>query len=513
MTKKCRIKTPKKQENNPNDKIGEVKTIPDACGPAGTVGLYVKKYIPNNGEYEWKGEKGSCHYDGGHAGNEITCKFGCAKLGHCAIIGKRGTYARTKYLADPSKCCAEQPKNGAIHGKTCDPKYTTSNPTCRDAIRKKCGLNWNIFSNPVCQRYCREPNNQHWCRSTKESKCQSQDPFKHKYCKPFCETDPQWCDRRKQSVCDSTKSITNKNSGCQEWCKDNSSFCRSAIQGICTKDTIFHDNTCISFCSEPQNKEWCTMQKHAYCNKKENIGSETCQMWCMMEDNMGQCDQGMTEYCKDKKNKDKKICSCINSKATKWNPVCIDADCAGGGYQTNSMLTTTRSGCNIVDCSQYVELNDAKAGQSINLTASFKEKCGQTTEKNEEPTDSVSGNPRSINIETEADSIDSKVGQDYMNLDKETETNKDLNENKINKTNDEKKNDDVGKPKIDDSKFESSSSLDVSQSMTTPETDNSGLIVSILLILVVGGAVLFLINNKELVTADVEDPELTDSDV
>jgi hypothetical protein len=144
---------PEKAQNNPNDAINQVITINPGCGLAGTAENSLGKYIPDNGEYIWAGENGSCHYCSLDAGVEAAkCDSGCADISCCAIIGARGSYKRTKYLADPLTCCLQE--KATIGNLTCDPKYRSNTKSdCRSYLTEYCENTTN-FPEPICQSFC-----------------------------------------------------------------------------------------------------------------------------------------------------------------------------------------------------------------------------------------------------------------------------------------------------------------------------------------------------------------------
>ena len=99
----CSKQNPIQGVNDPNIKIGETRVIQQACGYAGTEGNSLNRYIPKNGEYEFVGNMGTCHFCGTPP-TAMTCSTGCAKSGCCAIVGNKGGYRRTSYKADPLQC-------------------------------------------------------------------------------------------------------------------------------------------------------------------------------------------------------------------------------------------------------------------------------------------------------------------------------------------------------------------------------------------------------------------------
>lgn len=341
----CQIHTPQKQPNNASAQIGERLEIAAGCGPAGTVSNYLKKYMPDNGEYSWDGEGslGSCHYPDTDPGKRMSCSAGCVN-GKCSTIGAKGHYKRTSYKANKIDCCKGL---GAVFGTignvTCDPDYRyPTSAKCKDMIKDDCNEGYNIFSKDYCQQYCTEPQHVEWCKNSKQSVCNSQTAIKN-------------------------------NDQCYDWCNENRELCSTGIRDYCTGTKLLKGNEsiCKNYCSDSKNRGWCKMQKKKHCNDT-NVESKECQTFCM--DNFGECDSGMANFCELYPSHP--FCSCIHSVVNKYNPLCIDADCEKTGYATNSMLTSKGDECMITDCSQYLEVKDVIAGKELNIVPSFSQQCG-----------------------------------------------------------------------------------------------------------------------------------------
>jgi hypothetical protein len=111
-----------------------------------------------------------------------------------------------------------------------------------------------------------------------------------------------------------------------------------------------------------------------YKHRRETCASEgkmsdTCLKWC--RDNGG-CDDAMIRYCGLSENFDSDICSCINSKARKYNPYCVDGHCIAKGYVTDSM----RQQCPAVtDCSVFYDLKNIGAGVNFS-DSTIEQRCG-----------------------------------------------------------------------------------------------------------------------------------------
>lgn len=403
-------------KNDPNYGLNVPIQIQDGCGPAGTVQNYLSKFMPQNGEYAWAGEGETCFYDSAEVGSTMPCNAGCSKdrPGHCAIVGRRGKFKRIKYGADPTDCCLKKATpQGLIGTQTCDPKYRNpSSPDCQNIIQDSCTQDDNIFNQRYCQSYCNNTGNLDWCNNVKSTYCNNKPNVNNAYCKPWCKDNidkcssgiqnycldgdkvfnddlcnsycstingGSWCDNTKSTFCNNPENISN--SKCQSYCKKFPDKCKTSLHSYCSSgDRAFKDDLCVNYCTG-SGKDWCSNTKAAYCNNPANTSTATCQTWC--QENMGKCDDGMTKYC-SKEGLGKPICKCLNSPAAKFNPLCIDAECAKSGYTTNSMIVGRGNGCKVIDCSQYLGLKDAVAGGQIKLDANFEQNCGN--ELNPPPT-------------------------------------------------------------------------------------------------------------------------------
>lgn len=209
----CSTLEPKQSFSNPDDPIGTKYEIVDGCGPMGTVKNHLQKYIPQNGEYDWAGEGNTCYYCSIRPGKKMTCSSGCDSKACCSIIGKGGTYKRTRYLADPVQCCLKSVPT--ISDKTCDPKYRNpKSEACFSAIKNYCIEGDRLFTDNVCQSWC--ANNQ------------------------------QECFLYKQRLCD--KSIANK--FCKDWCMQNHGYCDNSFKAYCDTTTINSDPSCACIKSD-----------------------------------------------------------------------------------------------------------------------------------------------------------------------------------------------------------------------------------------------------------------------
>lgn len=182
---------------NPNDPIDEVHTIPKACAPTGAAMEYMLPLLPSNGEYGWAGEGDDCHYCSDEPPRETTCSS--CDGGCCPIWGKRGTYKRVSYDADPVQCCILGTKT--IKDKTCDPKYADPHSeSCFLATKEYCSKNpFRLWSDSKCQTWC--ANNAAECKLQKGSFCNDPNNIKNKECLDWCVADPGKCDIAMRQYC------------------------------------------------------------------------------------------------------------------------------------------------------------------------------------------------------------------------------------------------------------------------------------------------------------------------
>jgi hypothetical protein len=108
-----------------------------------------------------------------------------------------------------------------------------------------------------------------------------------------------------------------------------------------------------------------------HCNKAP-ITDTKCLNFCKV--NSGKCDDLMTRYCNEDSNKNSPECSCLNSPAINYNPICVDGKCIKDGYATQGMIN--QKPCpDIVDCRIYNSI--AETGRNVEFDAKIEQKCGQ----------------------------------------------------------------------------------------------------------------------------------------
>lgn len=132
----------------------------------------------------------------------------------------------------------------------------------------------------------------------------------------------------------------------------NDSNCYNYMNAYCSAGANMWDGLCA---------QWGPVEskKQEYCNTGPHFAEQRCKEWCTKRNpdgtvNFGKCDAGARQYCGPDGNPNDPICSCINSKVSKYNPACVDSFCATSGY-----LTSTQSALqcpNIVDCSIVMAL-------------------------------------------------------------------------------------------------------------------------------------------------------------
>lgn len=424
---------PTHHKNNPSDLKGAKKEIRHGCGSAGSVSASLKGYMPQNGEYEWAGEGNKCHYSSKHTGREISCTWGCiGTTGKCSISGKRGLYRRKSYNADKKKCCEGKANSNHLIGNlTCDPDARTpTSSLCLPYTKARCKasnknvINKNIFTQDYCTDYCGISDNSDWCKSQKtticnregvlktDSKCRAwckqnqpncetgiksfcdekDNIFKEDVCISWCNANEQDCLSKKTKYCNDKDKIST-NQTCLEYCRSNPGNCKSGIQDYCEIDNnIFNKSLCTSFCAIETNKAWCNNVKSTYCNTDAGkVNAEGCKEFCMSQDGFGHCDTSFEAHCGLDKSKQKELqdprCSCLNSKVSEYNPLCVDTKCTDTGYATSSMLESKGNSCNITDCSQYVSLKDNIAEGTFTANQDFLQQCGATINQYVAPTD------------------------------------------------------------------------------------------------------------------------------
>ena len=189
---------------------------------------------------------------------------------------------------------------------------------------------------------------------------------------------------RRLKCCTGVLGSGHKNYCPPEMCPGSSS-CNREMKRHCSDDPtrVFTDNQCKIFATTPEGKRWTEEIKAQVCNDPgimtaNNELSKQCVRWCVRnqgdKNNPGVCDRSMNTWCL--LNPDSPECKCINSPVKKYNPLCIDAKCATGGYATASMITARGDKCgNIINCEQIINL---KAGGDIDILdqVKFDQECG-----------------------------------------------------------------------------------------------------------------------------------------
>lgn len=213
MGNNCVIQKPTKQISDANDEIGVIKKYQNFCAPSGSAQSYLKQYL--NDEYETTGEGGSCFYDSIDPPSEISgCSAGC-KSGHCAIIGRSGTYARKRYSGDPLTCCITGRKK-LKENETCNPIYRDKRtPECNELMYNYCYQNDNVFSKVGCKQWCEISKRD--CDTIRNSKCNIPAYFnKHTHdCLKHCSNNAKGkCDISMREYCTQPLNKTKKICSC-----------------------------------------------------------------------------------------------------------------------------------------------------------------------------------------------------------------------------------------------------------------------------------------------------------
>lgn len=157
----------------------------------------------------------------------------------------------------------------------------------------------------------------------------------------------------------------------------NDSNCYNYMNGYCSAGANMWDGLCA---------QWGPVEskKQEYCNTGPHFAEKRCKEWCTRRNpdgtvNFGKCDAGARLYCGPDGDPNDPICACINSKVTKYNPACVDAPCATGGY-----LTSTQSALQcptIVDCSIVLDLQS----KGTTVVGDIQQNCSAETNSNTGP--------------------------------------------------------------------------------------------------------------------------------
>lgn len=130
-------------------------------------------------------------------------------------------------------------------------------------------------------------------------------------------------------------------------------------------------NKVLNSCRDKSGR--CYQQRITYCNSLGDRIDANCVKFCKA--NNGNCDSLMIRYCALQENKDKPECSCLNSPALKYNPVCVDGKCLRTGYATRTMMD--KQCPSVVDCSVYYDVKDA--GGTVEFTDNhIEQRCTST---------------------------------------------------------------------------------------------------------------------------------------
>ncbi len=188
-------------QNNPNDKIGEIKTIKNGCALLGSEQAYLGDKIPQNGEYEFSGAGNYCHYCSDSPGNLTTspwCDGTC-----CPILGGQGQYKRVRYLADTATCCVTG--HDTVGNLTCDPAdLVIGAPQCDNPMLDYC-KDTVLFNDGRCSAWCAQSPTQ--CLAKKANYCNNSANVGKQECQQFCASNPGQCDTAMDTWCNSPENV------------------------------------------------------------------------------------------------------------------------------------------------------------------------------------------------------------------------------------------------------------------------------------------------------------------
>jgi len=169
--------------------------------------------------------------------------------------------------------------------------------------------------------------------------------------------------------------------------------CKGIIKNYCNGTNLLSDQYCIEWCNT--NKDLCKGIMQTRCNDINSIKYDSaCRDFCLS--NAGLCDTASRVYCSN--NNQDSYCSCFNSPANIYreNPACQDSNCIRNGYKTNDLITLSKNGCTVMDCSIYFDLNNIGnfSFQNNNLAQT----CGNKTSNTKLPDNAGSLNSTTTNL-------------------------------------------------------------------------------------------------------------------
>jgi hypothetical protein len=315
---------PQRRPNDPNDEIGQVIQMNDACVFHGVGGMsQAARLIPDNGEYSWAGTTGSCAVCSTCAPRRMERSGDCDDSGHCGWDGTIPQYKRTSYTAPVDECCIKQAKT--IGNKTCDPKYKDG------YLSGNCD---NTFSN-----YC----------ANKGSGALTDDK-----CKAWLNRAGSGGDSVLNNVCVGN-ALTDDI--CQNWCLRNPEKCSTNFASYCSDPDMFGDGS--------------------YCRvKSRDLGfevDEAVRTFCVNnpEDEYCACYSALNDVESPAAKKDPTL------KAILARPECYITKCSSGlAYQTKNMRNNLKTqGCpNVNICQNTVNALGNSSTELKNIT----QKCDQS---------------------------------------------------------------------------------------------------------------------------------------
>ncbi len=324
------ISNPQRRPNDPNDGLGVVRTIDDACVFLGSEGpAQAASLIPDNGEYEWAGSTGNCAVCSTCAPRRMERSDGsCDDAGRCGWSGAIPQYRRRAYLAPADRCC--ETSSDMIENRTCDPKYRggAESPDCDDYFRRTC-TGQNIFTDDKCMRWA--------------------------------ERVGAGADGLLNTACTGNNL---EKTLCRNWCDRNLSQCVNNFRNYCTNPSQFAAG---SYCAEQSLREGFEVVDtpvNSFCNEHLDESFCACIKFLRQTPPPGASD---------------------DLKRVLSRPECYDAQCASGtAYKTLAMRQNLRTGAcpNISLCRNEINILDTNNSKISEL----RQGCGTPNDEKTEET-------------------------------------------------------------------------------------------------------------------------------
>ena len=257
-----------------------------------------------------------------------------------------------------------------------------------------------VFSQKVCRDYCKlNSTNSEWCKTIKDEYCRER-YWDHPDCQAYCHENPETCNAWKQQDCNKAGEVSEQ---CTEFCHDNPNLCDVRFRETCP---LSETEVCTLFCSHPDYSDYCKKLRSQHCNSsKDAMDTSFCQNFCSR--NFSFCDGGMSTWCKE--HPDDPKCTCLTSEIKDYNPLCVDSKCAATGYATTAMLESRGDGCEVVDCSQSLNISNVAAGGGVLVKPEYQQRCmlqdhDSTTNITDTDTTTTTTTSESTDIDSESTS-------------------------------------------------------------------------------------------------------------